>query len=107
MFVLLGIVGWILARTQEFEIIQKILISIVFTIFNTVILFYFYDAYSDIGRVRTELIAHRHASNLIVVKNGISDNLVSFDPIDRFLSVATFIIMFWLFVVIIVWAKKH
>ena len=105
-FVLLGMVGWILARANEFSHTQKILITIVFTIFNTVILFYFFDAYYDVDKVRIELLFQKNAKNLLIVKNGISDDMISFDPFDRFIFVASFVVGFWMFVLIIVWSKK-
>ena len=95
-----------MARANEFSHTQKTLITIVFIIFNTVILFYFFDAYYDVDKVRIELLFQKNAKNLLIVKNGISDDMISFDPFDRFIFVASFVVGFWMFVLIIVWSKK-
>ncbi|MES9856904.1 MAG: hypothetical protein ABW166_09915 [Sedimenticola sp.] len=105
-FVLLGMVGWILARAHEFLFVQKMLLSVVFIAFNVVVLFYFFDAYSDIDRVRVELTAFQEAAKLSTVKNGISENIVQFDPINRFINVFLFIGGFGLFVLFLIWSKS-
>lgn len=105
-FVLLGMVGWILARAHEFEKSQKLLITIVLTVFNGVVIFYFFDAYQDINRVKIDLIAHKDASSLVVPPAGISENLISYDPISRFFQVAGFVIGFLAFIIYLVWSRS-
>ncbi len=105
-FVLLGMVGWIVVRAHKFIPTQRILLTIVFVIFNSVILFYFYDAYSDIGKVRAEIQAHQAHQELTIVQGGISENLLSFDPIDRFISVLIFVFSFGIFVLFLIWSNK-
>ncbi len=82
------------------------LLSVVFIAFNVVVLFYFFDAYSDIDRVRVELTAFQEAAKLSTVKNGISENIVQFDPINRFIKCFLFIGGFGLFVLFLIWSKS-
>lgn len=105
-FVLLGMVGWIVARAHEFRKVQKVLITIIFSLFNGIIVFYFYDAYADIGRIRIELQTLSIAENRKIVGGGISENLITSDPSGRFWFSFAVIGLIWLFVTYLVWARK-
>jgi hypothetical protein len=99
-------VGWILSRAHEFEKTQKLLITIVLTIFNGVVVLYFFDAYSDIDKVRIDLTAHKEKLGLVTPKSGIAENLIMFSPTTRFLQVAAFVGGFWAFILFLVWSKR-
>jgi hypothetical protein len=105
-FVLIGMVGWIVARAHEFQRVQKILITIVFSAFNSVIIFYFHDAYNGIGTIRRDLLTQKESSNSILVDGGIGQYLISFSPESRFNFVATLVGSFWVFVLFLVWSKR-
>jgi len=105
-FVLLGMVGWTLARAHEFRLVQKILITIIFTSFNLIILFYFRDAYHELDCLRHEVIALKTATNAQVVAGGFSERWIAFDPADRFCFVLTVVGSIWAFVTYLVWARK-
>jgi len=105
-FVLLGMVGWILTRANEFRKVQKILITIIFTFFNVIIVFYFVDAYSDIASIRQELIALRETHNLSTVTGGISASLIEFNPFVRLWTSSIIVGAIWCFVIYLVWARK-
>jgi len=105
-FVLLGIVGWTLARANEFRQVQKILITIIFGLFNAVILFYFHDAYTDMSALRADLAALQSAQELSVTAGGFSERLIATNPFDRFWFVLGVVGFIWAFVTYLVWAKK-
>ena len=105
-FVLLGMVGWIIARAHAFQRTQKILITVVYLTFNTVVIFYFWDAYADVDRVRADLREQHLTLDKKIVQNGISDNLVNFDPISRLRTVLIVIVGLGVFVLFIVWSNQ-
>ena len=104
-FVLLGMVGWILARAEGFLLAQKILISIVFTFFNSIIWFYFNDAYADIGRLRAELKGIQAALGVTPVVGGFAEHLIDTDPDKRLTFSGWVVMVIWIFVLAIVWAS--
>lgn len=73
---------------------------------NSVVLFYFQDAYSDIGEVVTELRVHQQHTLGIVVAKGISGSLLEFNASRRFLFVFLFIGSFGTFVLALIWSNK-
>jgi len=105
-FVFLGIVGWIVARAHELSRGQKKVVSAVFTTFNLVVIFYFFDAYKDMDSVRNELIAQEKMNGYLVVVNGISGTMVNFNQYNRFFFVLLLIFILYIGVLYLVWSRK-
>lgn len=84
-----------MARAYEFERRQKFIITIVLTIINSVVVYYFYDAYNDMNKFQIELIAQSNELNSKIIPGGISDHLVSFVPMYKFIGITCFVWALW------------
>lgn len=105
-FVLLGMLGWIVVRAHQLALMQRILVTIVIMVLHAVIFFYFRDAYLDIGRIVVELRAIVDSKEGTAVDQGITYGLMSFDADKRWKSVGGFMFLFMGFMLALIWWKR-
>ena len=103
--VYLGTIGWLVVRARDLSKPQKVLTSITITVFSFTLMFYFYDAYTDLNRLMVDFTLIVNTNKLSLPEDGFFNHLITFNYHKRLIF--TCIVIFGLggLLGFIIWSK--